>query len=218
MAIVLPLPQKLSSSILESSSKCIREQGVLAVATESSYALAAGVQHIAAIERIATMKGDRRAKPILLLVSSRVQVFQVASAISPVADLLMNRFWPGPLTLILPAIPDLPHSLTFGMKTIGVRQPDCPQLLQILEATGPLTGTSANRSGMAPANTSEDVLQEFGDDVDLILDSGPSPGGRPSTLLNLVGEIRILRQGPISAHLIQEVLTPLELYLQDSTF
>ena len=188
------------------------------MATESSYALAAGAQKVEAIERIATMKGDRQAKPILLLVNSRVQVFQVASAISPAADLLMNRFWPGPLTLILPAIPDLPYSLTLGTKTIGVRQPDCPQLLQVLEATGPLTGTSANRSGMAPATTSENVLQEFGDDVDLILDSGPSPGGSPSTLLNLVGEIRLLRQGPISTHLIQEVLTPLGLYIQDSAF
>ncbi len=187
----------------------------MAVATESSYALAAGVQHPLAVERITKMKGDRQAKPILLLVSSQTQVLEVASNISPVATMLMDRFWPGPLTLILPAISGLPISLTHKTQTIGVRQPQCSQLLQILESTGPLTGTSANRTGGVPLLTSENILQEFGNEVDLILDSGSAPGGRPSTLLSLVGHIRLLRHGPITAEDIQEVLTPFGEQIQD---
>ena len=187
----------------------------MAVATESSYALAAGVQHPRAVERIIKMKGDRQAKPILLLVSSQTQVLQVASNLSPVAVMLMDRFWPGPLTLILPAMSELPSSLTRETHTIGVRQPQCPQLLQVLESTGPLTGTSANRTGREPVVTAETVHQEFGDEVDLILDSGPAPGGRPSTLLSVVGHIRLLRHGPISAQAIQEVLTPFREQVQD---
>ncbi len=186
----------------------------MAVATESSYALAAGYLHPDSIERIIRMKGDRQAKPILLLVSSKIQALEVASAIPPVADILMDRFWPGPLTLILPASSKLPDSLTAGSQTIGIRQPNCPQLTSVLESTGPLTGTSANRSGMAPFTTADMIEREFGEDVDLILDSGPSPGGAPSTLLNVVDGIRIVRPGPISFEDIQETLKPLGLDIQ----
>ncbi|GJL62048.1 MAG: hypothetical protein NPIRA04_07020 [Nitrospirales bacterium] len=215
MASLLSIPRELNANILKTASQCIVADGVLAVATESVYALAAGVKHPKAIDRISAMKGDRESKPILLLVSSKAQVLQLVSALSPIAEFLIDRFWPGPLTLILPAVPNLPFSLTAGTSTIGVRQPDQPQLLQLLEAVGPLTGTSANRSGLVPATTSEEIMREFGEEVDMILDSGPSPGGLPSTLLNVVDDIRVLRHGPISAAQLEEALKPLGQRFQD---
>ncbi len=206
----------LSSEILKTASDCIRSNGVLAVATESFYALAAGVKNLDAIQRVHTIKGDRNAKPILLLVSSKAQVFDLASAVPSIAEILIDQFWPGPLTLVLPAAPSLSMLLTGETGSIGVRQPNHSQLLQLLETTGPLTGTSANRSGMPPATTSKEVMQEIGNEIDVILDSGPSPGGSPSTLLSLVDGIRLLRQGPVSAEMIQDALNPLGLHLQDA--
>ncbi|GJL66352.1 MAG: hypothetical protein NPIRA05_13230 [Nitrospirales bacterium] len=215
MASVLPIPRELTSDILQAASQCIVADGVLAVATESVYALAAGAKHPRAIDRISAMKGDRESKPILLLVSSKKQVLQVVSALSPIAEYLIDRFWPGPLTLILPAVPNLPFALTAGTNTIGIRQPAQPQLLQLLEAVGPLTGTSANRSGLSPATTSEEIMREFGEEVDMILDSGPAPGGLPSTLLSVVDDIRVLRHGPITNGHLEEALEPLGQRLQD---
>ncbi|GJL55776.1 MAG: hypothetical protein NPIRA02_29080 [Nitrospirales bacterium] len=207
MATVLPIPQTLTPEILDVVSQCILQDGVLAVTTESSYALAAGLHQPRAIERIAQMKGDRQTKPILLLVSSKAQAFQVVSALSSTAKFLMDRFWPGPLTLILPAASNLPISLTAGSGTIGVRQPQQHQLLQLLASTGPLTGTSANRSGLPPATTAEEIVREFAEEVDMILDSGPSPGGSPSTLLDVTDGIRVLRHGPITVERLNDALT-----------
>ncbi|WP_447968851.1 L-threonylcarbamoyladenylate synthase [Nitrospira sp. M1] len=215
VATVLHIPQTLTSDILETASQCILHDGVLAVATESTYAFAAGAKHPRAIDRIVQMKGDRQTKPMLLLVSSKAQVLQVVSALSSTAEFLMDRFWPGPLTLILPAAPDLPGSLTAGSETIGVRQPSQPQLLQLLASTGPLTGTSANRSGLSPATTSEEIMREFAEEVDMILDSGPSPGGFPSTLLDVVDDIRVRRHGPITVERLDDALSHLGQRCQD---
>ncbi|MCA9471108.1 MAG: threonylcarbamoyl-AMP synthase [Nitrospirales bacterium] len=215
MATVLRISQDLTPDIFHSVTDCIERGGVIAVATESSYALAASVRCIPALERITKIKGDRNAKPILLLVSSQGQVRSIAGPIPRVAERLMDRFWPGPLTLVLPAAADLSGIVTGGTETIGVRQPGCPQLLSLLDVTGPLTGTSANRSGGAPADTAEAIVQEFGDEIDLVLDTGSSPGGNPSTIVSVVDEIQLLRRGPVSSDLIQNVLAPFGARLHD---
>ena len=163
------------------------------------------------------MKRDRQAKPILVLIGERAQFTSLLTRIPQGTEALIDRFWPGPLTLVLPAASHLPDSLTGGTGTIGIRQPLTPRLLTLLRSTGPLTGTSANRSGERPLQHPMEVEEVLGKDIDLILDSGPSPGGRPSTVLNLVGEIRILRAGPISPQAIQEVLSTVGLALVESS-
>lgn len=215
MAKVLHVPHDLSLEILREATHCIKQGGTLAVSTESFYALAAGVMHREAVERVAAMKGARDAKPILVLISHPEQLSSLVSTLPSGADCLMKQFWPGPLTLVLPAAPDLPTALSCGTETIGVRQPGDTRLLTLLAETGPLTGTSANRSGMAPTQTAEELEREFGSELDLILDSGPSPGGMPSTLVNLVGEIRILRKGPIAYDALQKALSVVGLTLID---
>ncbi len=216
MAKVLPFPDPPSQDVITEATCCIQQEGVLSVATESFYALAAGVEHAAAIQRVVTMKRDRQAKPILLLIGERAQLIPLLSRIPPGADALIDRFWPGPLTLVLPVASHLQDSLTCGTGTIGVRQPRTSRLLTMLRSTGPLTGTSANCSGEKPLQHPMEVEEVFGKDLDLILDSGPSPGGRPSTVLSLVGEIRLLRAGPISSQAIQEVLSEVGLTLAES--
>lgn len=216
MAKVLPFPDVPSQEFTTEAIRCVQHDGVISVATESFYALAAGVEQGAAIQRVVSMKSDRQAKPILVLIGERAQFTSLLSGIPQGAEALIDRFWPGPLTLVLPAASHLPDSLTGGTGTIGIRQPLTSRLLTLLRSTGPLTGTSANRSGERPLQHPMEVEEVFGKDIDLILDSGPSPGGRPSTVLNLVGEIRLLRAGPISPQAIQEVLSTVGLALVDS--
>lgn len=216
MAKVLPFSDLPLQNIITETTCCIQRGGVISVATESFYALAAGVGHRAAVNRVVTMKRDRKSKPILLMIGERAQLSSLCSRIPPGTDVLMDHFWPGPLTLVLPAASHLPDTLTGETGTIGIRQPSCAGLLTLLRSTGPLTGTSANRTGEKPLHNSVEVEKVFGKDLDLILDSGSSPGGRPSTVLSLVGKVHLLREGPVSFQAIQEVLSSAGLSLPDS--
>jgi len=127
---------------------------------------------------------------------------------APPAFRLLAHLWPGPLTLILPARPDLPPLLTGGTGAIGVRQPGQPLVCRLLAELGfPVTGTSANRSGQPPLTEAAAVARELGAEVDLILEAGPTPGGRPSTIVDLtVSPPRLVRAGAISAATLQEAL------------
>ena len=216
MATILSFSDYPSPDIIAAATHCIQQEGVISVATESFYALAAGVEHQTAIQRVVNMKRDRQGKPILLLIGEKTQVTPLINRTPPGADVLIDRFWPGPLTLVFPAAPHLPDSLTCGTGTVGIRQPQSTGLLALLRSTGPITGTSANRSGENPLQNSSEVEAVFGNVLDLILDSGISPGGRPSTILSLVGEIRLLREGPVSFQAIQEVLSTVGLAGVDS--
>jgi L-threonylcarbamoyladenylate synthase len=118
----------------------------------------------------------------------------------------MDRFWPGPLTIVFPASPHLPAALTAGTGTIGVRLPAQPLLVKLLRATGPLTGTSANRAGASPARTALDVEQNLGSEVDLILDGGPASATLPSTVVEATEVVRLLREGPIGRTVLKAVL------------
>ena len=126
---------------------------------------------------------------------------------APPAYQLLAPLWPGPLTLILPARPDLPPLLTGGTGAIGVRQPGHILIRRLLAALGfPVTGTSANRSGQPPLATAAAVALEM-EKVDLILDAGPTPGGRPSTVVDLtVSPPRLVRAGAISTDTLKEVI------------
>lgn len=206
MAKILQVPVNPCPSLLEEITHCVAHGGVLAVATESFYALAGSATHSEAISRVARIKGGPNPKPILVLIGDLSQLAHFISSLPPPAIPLFDRFWPGPLTAVLPAHPGLSPDLTVGTGTIGVRQPGSTTLLSLLRGVGPLTGTSANRSGAPPPQTALEVQETLGDEVDLIIDDGPTPGGKPSTVLNLFGEIRIIREGPISKEEIRTAL------------
>ena len=119
---------------------------------------------------------------------------------------LAERFWPGPLTLVVPRHPALPANLS-NLPTIGVRMPDHPLALALMRRTGPLAVTSANRSGAENAVTAQQVYAQLGGRIELILDGGQTPGGLPSTVVDCTGaEAVILRLGPISAADLQQAL------------
>jgi L-threonylcarbamoyladenylate synthase len=202
----LPLGPDPSVEVLEAAYRLLHTGGVLAIPTESYYALGARACDGEAVHRVCAIKGRGDDKPVLVLISHRAQLAQLVSDVPPAAQVLMDRFWPGPLTLVFPAVAHLPQELTRGTGTVGIRQPARQDLLHLLHHVGPLTGTSANRTGHSPVRTAEQVLEELGEDVDLILDGGVTPGGLPSTLVDITGSIRVLRAGPVSREAIRAVL------------
>ena len=206
MAVILPFNFTPSPKIIEQALACVQSGGVLAVPTDSFYALAVGIFQPAALEQLLAIKGDRAHKPFPVLIGEPSQLDQLVDEVPELAKKLRRKFWPGLLTLVLKAKANLPPVLTSEQGTVGVRQPNYSQLCNLLICTGPLTGTSANRMGQSPAITAEDVQRHLGDEVALILDGGPTAGGQPSTVLQVEPELRIIRQGAISRSAIHEVL------------
>ena len=140
---------------------------------------------------------------------------QLTEVIPDVARKLMEEFWPGLLTLVLQARSTLSPILTGGQGTIGVRQPNDPRVCELMKHTGPLTGTSANRTGQPPAQSAADVMQQLGSAVDLIVDGGPTPGGQPSTVLQVEPKLRILRYGAVTRRQLEVVLEQPSLWLHE---
>ncbi|MDE3241278.1 MAG: threonylcarbamoyl-AMP synthase [Nitrospirota bacterium] len=221
MARVLTLTMTDPSAMklaLEEAGRIAQAGGVLAVPTESFYALSASVGRAAwqteAIDRVCRIKGRADGKPLLVLIADASQVSSLVAAVPRAATLLMRRFWPGPLTIVLPAAAGLPDALTAGTGTVGVRLSAYPLLQAVLQRTGPLTGTSANRSGEPPARTAEEVRESLENDVEAILDGGATPAAQPSTVIDVTGPIRLLREGPITAAQIASVLAEAGLALE----
>ena len=189
-----------SESSLREAVQVVREGGIIAFPTETFYGLGACPFNARAVQRIFDLK-DRalRAAPILVLVRSRADLEAFVSEITPTAERLMETYWPGPLTLIFRAAGAVPSVLTAGTGTIGVRLSAHKDAQRVLEAVGgPLTGTSANRSGHPPATTAEEVDRVLGAAVDVIVNGGATPGGLPSTVVDTtVTPPRLVREGRI---------------------
>lgn len=208
MATVLSFTAAPSTSLIQSAGQCLKQGGILAVPTDSFYALAADPFNQAALEHLVAIKRERNHKPFPVLIGEVPQMNQFVSNVPAVAWDLIQTFWPGLLTLVFPCHRDLPEILTGKSGTVGIRQPGDPRLCQLLSQLGPMTGTSANRAGLVPLTTALEVQQEMGSEIDLILDGGPAPGGSPSTVLQLGGEIRLLREGAFSLTTLQQALGP----------
>jgi len=177
----------------------IRAGGVIAFPTDTFYGLGADPGNAIAVKKVFTIKSRMTGQPILLLLHDRRDVAAWASAVTSSAERLMDRFWPGPLTLVFPAAPHVLPELTGGSGTIGLRVPGNGMTRELLRYLGTaLTGTSANRSGGSNPRTAEAVMRELGDRIDLVLDGGPTGGERPSTIVDVTAEPpRIIRIGAV---------------------
>ena len=216
MATVVSLQLYSSSRVFEEAARVLRRSGVIAMPTETFYALGAFVRDDVAIRRVCAIKGRPQGKPLLALIADRAELTALVGEVTSAATTLIERFWPGPLTLIFPASPLLPEVLTAGTGSVGVRQSAHAGLVSLLRHVGPLTGTSANRSGEPPARTAEEVQTTLGSEVDLILDGGSTMGGLPSTIVDTVGPLRLLREGPISRQQIEVALSMVGMALGSS--
>lgn len=191
---------------LKRAQQVLRSGGLVAFPTDTVYGLGAQVLNRKAVARLYAVKGRDEEKAIPVLAASVDAAGKVARPLPAMARRLAERFWPGPLTLIVWRMPDLPPEVS-PYETVAVRVPDHELALALLRASGPLAVTSANRTGKPSSLSAEDVLATLGGNFELLLDAGPSPGGLPSTIVDCTGdEPRILRPGPISSEDILAVL------------
>lgn len=192
-------------------SDLIAQGGLIAFRTDTFYGLGADPFNRDAVQRIKQLKGREEKKPILIVLSERLAVTHFIAERTPAFDLLAERFWPGPLTLIGHALAELPVEITAGTKTVGVRLPDDDRVRALVRACGgALTATSANPSNEKPARTAQEVFSYFGNGVDLIVDDGDAVTDQPSTVVDVCHvEPRLIREGIISWSRIQiELVKP----------
>lgn len=190
------------------AAQILREGGLIAFPTETYYGLAVDPFQESALQRLFAVKNRPTVKPVLVLVPSRDHIEKLVESIPPRGEQLMDKYWPGPLTLVIPARKELSKMLTGATGTIGLRISPHPVAADLLEAYGgPLTATSANRSGGKAAVNEAEVRQIFGDEIDLILPGGQTPGLQPSTLVRVTEHgFDCLREGQIPCSEIQTFL------------
>ncbi len=177
----------------------IRAGGVIVYPTDTLYGLGADPKNPGAVRKLFSIKGRPAGQPILLLIKDPGEVRDWASEITPAAEVLMKKFWPGPLTLVFKARPEVMAELTGGTGTIGLRVPGNALTRKLLAALGAaLTGTSANISSRQGPRTAQEAAGELGGRVDLVLDGGRTEGGNPSTVVDVsADELKVIREGAI---------------------
>jgi L-threonylcarbamoyladenylate synthase len=194
---------KLSSNIrkqIEKGILILRQGGLVAYPTDTVYGLGACAWINRAVEKVYQVKGRSYNIPLPLLLSDISQITEVAESVPPVAWSLIHTFLPGALTLVLPKSGNVPDIISGGGPTVAVRIPDHPVPIALIEGLGaPIVGTSANLSGKPSPLTADEVYSQLGDSIDLIIDGGPCPGGKESTIVDITRKTpEILREGGIS--------------------
>ena len=189
----------IGEEALAEAEKYILSEAVIAVPTDTVYGVVCRFDSEQAIDQLYWVKERQPQKALPVLLGDEGQLDRVIQArLSPLAGQFIRHFWPGPLTLVLPALAHLPNVLNSGGETIAVRIPDHPFLRDLARHAGPLASSSANRSGQPDCRTAQAVLAQLEGRVPLIVDGGETTHLLASTVLDLTGaEPRILREGPL---------------------
>jgi L-threonylcarbamoyladenylate synthase len=187
MVILRPLEKGIEEAVTRCAGALLRGD-IIAFPTETFYGLGVKYDNPASLERLCALKNRPMDKAMPLIIGRREQLSLIASTVSPAAELLMRRFWPGPLTLILPAKKTVSHYITAGTGTVAVRVPGRSFALTLASALEfPITATSANISSYPPADCAEAVADYFGEQIDMVIDCGKTPGSLPSTIIDATG-------------------------------
>ncbi len=199
---------------VEQAAGIIRRGGIVAFPTETVYGLGADGFNAVAVERIFAAKGRPADNPLILHVAGEEMVDLVARGRPATADVLMARFWPGPLTLVLPRREEVPDVVAAGLPTVAVRCPAHPVALALIAGVGrPVAAPSANRSGRPSPTTAEDVMEDLAGRIDAVLDDGPTGLGVESTVVDVtVSPPLVLRPGGLPLEALREVLPGVRLH------
>jgi L-threonylcarbamoyladenylate synthase len=199
MNVVKVDPEKPDESVLLEAAEAVLRGGVIAFPTDTLYGLGCSLFDVSAVEMVARLKRRDPSLAVISLIPEARQVYGLAGEVSEFAERLMARYWPGPLSLIFRAAPIVPARVRGAGGTVALRCPKdtlCQRLLDRIG--GPVVSSSANLSGQRPAETAEEVVRIFGNQLDLVIDGGPRHGGLPSTLVDVSGpRPRLLRRGVI---------------------
>ena len=189
----------------------LRRGDLAVLPTDTVYGIAADAFSPPAVDRLLAAKGRGRDMPVPVLVGSWRGLDGLADHVTPAMRSLVEAFWPGPLTLIVRAAGSLAWDLGETRGTVAVRMPLHPVALAVLEETGPLAVSSANRTGMPPATDAAQAYDQLGDSVAVYLDAGSSGDAVPSTIVDLTGEVPVVRRaGALSLEDLRAVLPEVE--------
>ena len=204
---------RIESGELCAVCEILRRGGIVALPTETVYGLAANAMDASAVSRIFEAKGRPQDNPLIVHIDTTAMLEQVVSAVSPQAMALADRFWPGPLTMVLPRRKDIPSVVSAGLDTVAVRMPSHPAAAAIIHACGlPLAAPSANLSGSPSPTTAAHVLADLDGRIEAVADGGACAVGVESTVISLMSQRpRLLRPGGITPEQLSEVLGEIEI-------
>lgn len=204
----LAVPAPPIDTDLDRAAAILQQGGVVAIPTETVYGLAADALNPEAVRRVFAIKGRPADHPVIVHIAGADQLERWAREVPEAARILARRFWPGPLTLILPRRPEVPDTVTGGQDSVGLRVPAHPLALELLRRGGfGLAAPSANKFGRVSPTTPAHVAEELDGEVDMILDGGPCPVGVESTIVSLLApEPVLLRPGGVSLAALEAAL------------
>jgi tRNA threonylcarbamoyl adenosine modification protein (Sua5/YciO/YrdC/YwlC family) len=201
---------------IEAASLAVQRGHLVVLPTDTVYGIGADAFDPAAVRSLLAAKGRGREMPPPVLVSAATTIDALAVSIPGYARALIDAFWPGPLTLVCHQQTSLQWDLGDTRGTVAIRMPAHDVAREILERTGPLAVSSANLTGMPAATDADQAEQMLGEEVDVIVDAGESPGGEASTIIDVTGsQGRVLRRGALSLEQLNAVLEPLGATLTD---
>jgi L-threonylcarbamoyladenylate synthase len=201
-------PHTPERRVIQAAAKVLRAGGLVAFPTETVYGLGALALNPQAVRKIFTAKDRPDWDPLIVHVRDLAMAHALMKRLLPRFELLVSRFWPGPLTLVVEKAPQVPDEVTARRATVALRMPWHPVAAALLEATGaPIAAPSANRFGRVSPTRAEHVAEDLGDRVDMILDAGPTPMGVESTVIDLTQTPPVLlRPGGISREELEKML------------
>ena len=187
--------------------RLLRRGKLVCYPTDTVYGIGAAVGDDEAVRRLFVAKGRPPDKPVPLLIADAGDAARLAE-VTPLARTLMERFWPGALTIVMKRAGGFCSLALAGQETVALRVPDHPLVREIIRSLGePITGTSANRAGAPPPVTAAEAAVQMGTEVALVIDSGPCPRGQGSTIMDITREPpQILREGAVGREEIEEAL------------
>ena len=197
---------------IAAAAKILREGGLVALPTETVYGLGGNALDPEAASKIYAAKGRPSDNPLIAHIADREALEELVAEIPPAAQILMDRYWPGPMTLVFPKTDKVPYGTTGGLDTVAVRMPSHPIARALIRAAGvPVAAPSANVSGRPSPTKAEHVLEDMDGRIDMILDGGEVGIGLESTIIDVTGPIpSLLRPGFISEEMLREVLGEVE--------
>ena len=205
-------PDEAAASI-DLAAKILQQGGLVAFPTETVYGLGGDALDPSASMRIYAAKGRPSDNPLIVHIADKADVWKLAEEVPETAVMLMEAFWPGPLTIILRKKPVVPDATTGGLSTVAIRMPSHPAAMEMIRRSGVyVAAPSANRSGRPSPTTAEHVREDLFGAIDMILDGGPVGIGIESTIVDLTGEVpMILRPGYITREMLSAIVGPVEL-------
>jgi len=189
---------KATVNNIREASKVVKNGGLVVYPTDTVYGLGCDPFNVRAVERVFKAKGERKEKPLPILASD-MECIQKIAFINEKARKIAEKYWPGPLTLVVLKKPALPDIVTCGLPSVGVRIPKHTVAFQLIRlCNGLLVGTSANKTGDKPPKTAREAAKQLGEEVDIVLDGGPTPLGKESSVIDLTSmKPKMLREGPV---------------------